>query len=143
MFWICSVAVSRGKTEQKSSKCAARMERKALGALHEVIKADLFPKCYLAGVCRDSPCPGGASLCPSGNSLCPMVPRPPALLLACYLGRQLHPPEVSAFFQQGLTQPQVLFGACCRAPLCLVTVWGTPSFTPALRGQHQGWQMGP
>lgn len=139
LLWNRSVASSRGKTEQKLRVCCPDgEERKAFGAPHEVSQADLFPKCHLAGVCRDSPCRCGASLCPSGDSLSPALPRLPALLLACYLGRQPRPSEVSAFFQQGLTQPQVLFGACSRAPLSLVTVWCTPSFTPALRGQCQG-----
>lgn len=94
-------------TLSKSSECTARKERrgkerrgnerKALGARSEVSEADQFPKCFLAGVCRDSP----ARRC---------IPRPPALLLACYLGRQLQPPEVSAFFQQGPTQPRLQWG---------------------------------
>lgn len=58
-----------GARLSKYSECASRRERKgeerkALGAPHEVRKADLFPKCCVAGVCRDSPCPGGASLWP-------------------------------------------------------------------------------
>lgn len=121
LFGIRSVAASRGKAEQKlRGRCPDGEERKVLGAPHGASKADLFPKCYWAGVCRDSPCP-------AVHPLCPARPRPPALLLACYLGRQLHPPELSAFFQQGLTQPQLLFGACSGALLRLVTVWGIPA----------------
>lgn len=68
MFWIRSVASSRGETEQilrvrfPEGEERRGEERKALGAPHEVREADLFPKCCVAGVCRDSPCPGGASL---------------------------------------------------------------------------------
>lgn len=109
---------SRGKAEQKLRRRRPDgEERKVLGAPHEASKADLFPKCCWAGVCRDSPCPAAHPLCPRGDSLCPGPPPPPALPLACYLGRQLHPPELSALFQQGLTQPQLLFGACSGAPL--------------------------
>lgn len=139
-----------GARLSKSSECTARTERKGEGSPRGSAGSERgrFPKRCLAGFCRHSLCPGGTSLCPQvakaarGAIPC-ALPRPPALLLACYLGRQLHSPEVSAFFQQGLTQPQVLFGACSGAPLRLVTGWGTPSFTPALLRAAPGSANGP
>lgn len=74
-----------------------------------VLQTQSLPRRYIS-------LPAGSEGCPSGDFLCLALPRAPAFLLACYLGRQLHSPEVSAFLQQGLTQRQVLFGACSGAP---------------------------
>lgn len=79
-----------------------------------------------------------------------VIPCPPVLpVLHVTWGGSWTPPErsqvgcFSSSFQQGLTQPLVLFGAGSAAPRHLVMVWGTPSLTPALRGQRQCWHNGP
>lgn len=58
-------------------------ERKAFGAPREVSEVDLFPKCRLAGVCRDSPA-RRRILLPAGSEGCPRaIPCARRSLAAC------------------------------------------------------------
>lgn len=73
---------SPGKAEQKIRRRRPDgEERKVLAAPHEASKADLFPKCCWAGVCRDGPCP---AVHPSAREAIPCarrrLGRPPSCL---------------------------------------------------------------